>query len=86
MAIGLIVLFRFFFGWLIVPVVNRSMDTVVDDSVRRLAASQLTYEDAMRMKKQFGVNVRYEGPAGQWSTAKWLPPRRWPEANDRGTT
>ena len=74
MAISLIVLVTLFFGWLVVPIVNRSMDTVVDDYVRRLAASGLSYEDAMRMKKQFDVNVRYEGPDGQWSTAKWLPP------------
>jgi signal transduction histidine kinase len=74
MALSLIVIVTFFFGWLVVPVVNRSMDTVVDDYVRRLAASDLTYEDAMRMKKQFDVNVRYEGPRGQWTTAQWLPP------------
>ncbi len=74
MAVSMLVLVSSFFAWVMVPALNRSIEPIVDDYVHRVAATQPTLEDAKRLSQRFDLDVRYEGPDGQWSTSESLPP------------
>ena len=73
MAIGLLLLVTGFFNLGLMPQLNRSLAPFIDDYVRRVAATQPSFEEAKRMTQRYDLEIRYEGPDGTWSTSKWLP-------------
>jgi len=72
MAISLLTLVTWFFIHIMVTAFNESVEGIVDNYSHHLAASQLTFDEAKRLR-HLDVEVRYEGPDGQWTTAEWLP-------------
>jgi hypothetical protein len=63
-----------FFWFVVSPAVNLSIDRVLEEHVRMLAANAPDVETARRLGAPLGLEVRYEGPGGDWSTADDLPP------------
>lgn len=62
------------FFWLIVsPNLNTLFDRFVEEYTRTLAASSPDFETAKRLGARLDLEVRYEGPAGSWSTASDVP-------------
>jgi signal transduction histidine kinase len=73
MALGLIVLVMGFFWGMVVPVVHGTLDRVVHDYSRRVAAGAPGRAAAEELSERIGLEIRYEGPGGGWSTAPGLP-------------
>src|SRR5262245_50402384 len=63
-AISLLALVTVFFAFVMVPALNRSTEPIVDDYVRKAAATQPDFEEAKRLSRRFDLEVRYEGPDG----------------------
>jgi len=74
MTVSLLLLVTGFFIVVLMPTLNRSVEALADDYARQLAKSRLTYAEAVEISTRLGIQVRYEGPAGQWSTSDSLPP------------
>lgn len=55
------------------PTVSTSIDRVLEEQARTIAATSPDTETAARLGTRLGFEVRYEGPAGSWSTAGDLP-------------
>ncbi len=83
MTLSLLILMSLFLAFGFFPVLNRAMGRVIGDDVRRIAATQPDYAAAKRMAKELDLEIRYEGPDGAWTTARWVPSiadaRRHPE-------
>ncbi|MFA6954362.1 MAG: HAMP domain-containing sensor histidine kinase [Thermoanaerobaculia bacterium] len=74
MTVSLLLLVTGFFIVVLMPTLNRSVEALADDYARNLANSRLTHAEAVEISRRLGIQVRYEGPAGQWSTSDSLPP------------
>jgi signal transduction histidine kinase len=73
MAAMLLTLVVLFFLLYLGPVLNGSIDGVVHEYMHTVAAARPTYERAKEMASRAGVQTRYEGPDGTWSTADDVP-------------
>ncbi|MGH9162467.1 MAG: sensor histidine kinase [Vicinamibacteraceae bacterium] len=73
MAASLLVLVGGFFWFIARPAVTTSIDRVLEEQARTIAATGPDVEAATRLRARLGFQVRYEGPAGTWSTVSDLP-------------
>lgn len=73
MAVSLMTLVTGFFGAIVSPNLNHSIDGVLEEYARTVAATSPTLEEATDIAARINVDVRYEGPGGDWSTRKDLP-------------
>jgi signal transduction histidine kinase len=73
MAASLLLLVGGFFWFIVSPVVSTSIDRVLEEHARTIAAISPDVETARSFGARLGFQVRYEGPAGSWSTAPDLP-------------
>jgi signal transduction histidine kinase len=72
MAASLLLLVAGFFLLYVSPRLNESIDAVVREYARVVAATSPSYETAKRLASRVDVQIRYEGPAGSWATARDL--------------
>jgi signal transduction histidine kinase len=63
----------FFFVHFVNPIVGASVDRVLGDYARRIAAEPLDFEDARTLAARLHLQIRYEGPDGAWTTDGSLP-------------
>jgi signal transduction histidine kinase len=73
MAASLLLLVGGFFWFIVSPTVNTSIDRVLEEHARTIAATSPDIETASRLGTRLGLQVRYEGPTGSWSTVRDLP-------------
>lgn len=73
MAASLMLLVGGFFWFMVSPAVSISIDRVLEEHARGLAATSPDVGTATRLGARLGFQVRYEGPAGSWSTVRDLP-------------
>jgi signal transduction histidine kinase len=73
LATSLLLLVGGFFLFVVSPTVSRSIDRVLEEHARTIAAMAPDMETAKRLGAGIGFHVRYEGPAGRWSTIDDLP-------------
>ncbi len=73
MAASLLILVSFFFWLLIGPNLHTSIDRVLEEYVRGVAASSPDFDAAKELSSRLNIQVRYAGSSGAWSTASNLP-------------
>jgi signal transduction histidine kinase len=73
MAACLLLLVSGFFVFIVNPTVSTSIDRVLEEHARTIAAGSPDVETARRLGAPLDLQVRYEGPAGSWSTVRDLP-------------
>jgi signal transduction histidine kinase len=73
MAASLLVLVAGFFLLYLNPVLNASIDPVLQEYARVVAATAPSYDTAKQLGGRLDVQMRYEGPDGAWTTAAGLP-------------
>jgi signal transduction histidine kinase len=73
MAASLLALVAGFFLLYISPALNESVDRLVREYARVVAASAPTYDTAMQLGARLDVQMRYEGPGGAWTTSADIP-------------
>jgi signal transduction histidine kinase len=73
MAASLLLLVGGFFWFIVSPTVSTSIDRVLEEHARTIAATAPTLDAAKRLGAPLDLHVRYEGPAGSWSTESDLP-------------
>jgi signal transduction histidine kinase len=73
MAASLLVLVGAFFWFIVSPNLHTSIDRVLDEYTRSLAATSPDFETAKGLSTRLNLQVRYEGPDGSWSTVSDLP-------------
>jgi signal transduction histidine kinase len=73
MAASLLLLVGGFFWLIISPAVSTSMNRVLDEYARTIAATSPDVDTARRLGARLDLQVRYEGPRGSWSTISDLP-------------
>src|SRR3990170_3588184 len=73
MAASLLVLVTAFFVLYLGPLMNASIEGVVQEYVHAVSATSPNYETAMAIAARLDVETRYEGPDGGWATAEGLP-------------
>jgi signal transduction histidine kinase len=62
-----------FFLHFVNPMVARSVNRMLGDYGRRIAADSPDLEEAQRLATRLYVQIRYEGPDGSWTTDENLP-------------
>jgi signal transduction histidine kinase len=67
---GMVVMF---FLHVVNPLVGASVDRVLGDYARRIAAERPDRDQARRLAARLHVQVRYQGPLGAWTTDESLP-------------
>lgn len=73
MAMSLLLLVGFFFFLIVGPNVHSSIDRVVVDYLRQVAAGHPDLAAARQLKARLNIDVRFEGRAGDWSTSASMP-------------
>jgi signal transduction histidine kinase len=73
MAASLLLLVAGFFWFIATPTITTTIDRVLDNQARQLATTRLDLETARGLGSRLGFDVRYDGPAGHWSTTDNLP-------------
>jgi signal transduction histidine kinase len=73
MAASLLLLVGAFFWFIVSPTVSTSIDRVLEEHARTIAATSPDVETARRLGARLDLQVRYEGPRGTWSTISDLP-------------
>jgi signal transduction histidine kinase len=73
MAASLLLLVGGFFWFIVSPTLSTSIDRVLEEYANTIAANSPDLETARRLGTRLGLDVRYEGPGGTWSTARDLP-------------
>jgi signal transduction histidine kinase len=73
MAASLLLLVGGFFWFIVSPNVITSIDRVFEEHARTIAATAPDVQTARNLSARLGLQVRYEGPAGSWSTTGELP-------------
>lgn len=73
MAISLLAVVLAFFALIVSPTMNHAAETVFREHITRVAASGLDLDEARRLSERANIQVRYEGPAGSWTTRDWMP-------------
>lgn len=85
LAASLLLLVTGAFAFLLGPILHSSIDGVVGEYTRGLAAQSLDEATARRLSARLNLDVRYEGPAGNWTTAPYLPAVRTLPPDDQPT-
>jgi signal transduction histidine kinase len=62
-----------FFALAVFPTTVSTSERAAQEYASILAASSPNLESAMNIRKQVGVDIRYEGPDGSWTTSDTLP-------------
>ncbi len=73
MAMSLLLLVGFFFFLIVGPNVHSSIDRLVVDYLRQVAASHPDLAAARQLKARLNIDVRFEGHTGEWSTSASMP-------------
>src|SRR5713101_4700905 len=73
MAASLLVLVAGFVLLYLRPVLNASIDPVLQEYARVVAATAPSYDTAKQLGARLDVQMRYEGPDGAWTTVAGLP-------------
>ena len=73
MAVTLLALVAAFFVLYFGPVLNASIDPVIEEYARAVAATAPGYEHARALTRRIDMQIRYEGADGMWTTAADLP-------------
>ena len=73
MAISLLLLVSGFFILVIIPILSRSIQPFVEDYVQTIAATQPWLDRAKQLASRLDIQIRYEGPDGEWTTSEALP-------------
>jgi len=73
MAMSLLSLVGVFFLVYVGGSLNRSVRDMVHVFARGVAPTAPDYATARQLSRDFGMEIRYEGPSGTWSTADYLP-------------
>lgn len=73
MAVCLMGLVVAFFGLYVAPSVGASVDRMLGDYARRMAADAPDLAQARLLSTRLDVQIRYEGPSGAWTTDESLP-------------
>jgi signal transduction histidine kinase len=73
LAASLLALVAAFFLLYLSPVLNASIDPVLQEYARVVAATSPSYDAAKSLTARLDVQMRYEGPDGAWTTAASLP-------------
>jgi signal transduction histidine kinase len=73
MALGIMGLVVGFFIHFVNPMVGASVDRMLGDYARRIAADSPSLEEARRLAARLDVQIRYDGPDGAWTTDESLP-------------
>ncbi len=73
MALAIMGLVAAFFAFVVGPVVGASMERMLGDYARRVAADAPDLAEARRLALRLDVQIRYEGPGGGWTTDSSLP-------------
>jgi signal transduction histidine kinase len=73
MAASLLLLVGGFFWFVVSPTLNSTIDRVLEDQARAIAAASPDVETAKRLGARLGIDVRFEGPVNRWSTTTDLP-------------
>jgi signal transduction histidine kinase len=73
MALCLVGLVAGFFRYVVDPEVSGTVNSILRDYERRIAAGSVGREEAQRLSRQMGAQIRYEGPDGAWTTDERLP-------------
>src|SRR5205085_6782448 len=68
MAASLIAIVGIFFLVYVGPSLNQSVNVVVEQYARVIAASTPDFAQAKALKARTGIEIRYEGPDGSWTT------------------
>src|SRR5262249_5748832 len=84
MALVLMGLVIGFFPFIVNPNVSASLDRMLGDYARRIAAESPGLAEARRLGDQLDVRIRYEGPDGSWTTDETLPTIAEALADSRG--
>jgi signal transduction histidine kinase len=71
MAVTMFIIVTVFFLAIVLPSVGISMD-VTEEFARVLVKTSPTFETAARLCERLPLKMRYEGPAGSWTTANDL--------------
>lgn len=74
MAFCLVGMVFAFFLHVVNPMVGVTVDRMLGDYGRRIAADAPDLEEARRLAERYRVQIRYEGPDGAWTTDETLPP------------
>ncbi len=73
MAISLMAVVLAFFGLIVSPTMNDAAEAVFREHITRVAADGLDLAKAQELAQRANIQVRYDGPAGTWSTRDWMP-------------
>ncbi len=73
MAMSLLVLVGMFFWAMVIPDTHASISRVVEQYARVVASTSPDLAAAKRLSDPIGVEMRYEGPRGSWTTSDRLP-------------
>jgi len=73
MTISLLLIVSMFFVHVMIPALGDSLDPLVDDYARMIANTQPDMQTAKQIAERLELDVRYEGPDGQWATSHSLP-------------
>lgn len=73
MAVSLLAVVLAFFGLIVSPTMNHAAETVFREHINRLAAGGLDLAGARQLDERANIQVRYEGPRGEWTTRDWMP-------------
>lgn len=72
MAVCMMALVVAFFGLYVAPMVGSSVDRMLGDYARRVAADRPDLAEARRLSARLHLQIRYEGPDGAWTTDESL--------------
>lgn len=73
MAVSLLALVISFFLYAIGPALHHSVNGVLEDYTTRLAASGISQSEAEKLHTRLNLELRYQGPAGDWATSPGVP-------------
>jgi signal transduction histidine kinase len=73
MATCLLALVTVFFFYSIGPTINHMIFGVAEEFSRTMAATSPDSAAADSLARRLDLQIRYESPAGGWTTASWLP-------------
>lgn len=73
MAASLLVMVGMFFWAMVIPDTHASISRVVEQYARVVASTSPDLATAKKLSDPIGVEIRYEGPKGSWTTSKRLP-------------
>ena len=73
MAASLLLLVGAAFWFVVNPSLHASIERIIQTQAYSIAAQSPTLEAAEKLADDLNIYMRYEGPAGTWSTAGFLP-------------